>query len=72
MVFIWIMLLGLGYWDICSGHCILNELGGGAYYINGEEIVYDSVDNTQFIKNLVTMSPNNEKLKSCLKILENV
>lgn len=62
---------GLGYWDICSGHCICNELGGGGLYLNGKEILYDTLNNTEFLGNLIVMSPNILKLNKCIKLFEN-
>eukprot|EP00340_Litonotus_pictus_P009773 CAMPEP_0170521172 /NCGR_PEP_ID=MMETSP0209-20121228/6497_1 /TAXON_ID=665100 ORGANISM="Litonotus pictus, Strain P1" /NCGR_SAMPLE_ID=MMETSP0209 /ASSEMBLY_ACC=CAM_ASM_000301 /LENGTH=86 /DNA_ID=CAMNT_0010807877 /DNA_START=674 /DNA_END=931 /DNA_ORIENTATION=+ len=31
---------GLGFWDICAGHALMKEAGGGCFYLSGEETVY--------------------------------
>lgn len=31
---------GLGFWDVCSGHALVKEAGGGLYYLDGSEVIY--------------------------------
>jgi 3'-phosphoadenosine 5'-phosphosulfate (PAPS) 3'-phosphatase len=52
----------IGYWDICAGHALLKELGGGVYNENREEFVYTNEEPTGIITGLLFMSPYCSKI----------
>ena len=53
-------------WDICAGHCIINESGGVLFDLNGKSIKYNQ-KNTLIQPGLVAGSKN--KVDSLLKII---
>ena len=53
-------------WDICAGHCIINESGGVLFDLNGKSIKYNQ-KNTLIQPGLIAGSKN--KVDSLLKII---
>jgi hypothetical protein len=51
----------LGYWDVCAGHALCKELGGGLFYFNGIELAYPAEYN-KFINGNIYMSANKKKI----------
>jgi len=53
-------------WDVCAGHCILNEAGGTMIDMNGTEPTYNN-ENTLFSPGLV--AGNREAVENTLRVL---
>lgn len=53
-------------WDVCAGHCILNEAGGTMIDLNGTEPTYNN-ENTLFSPGLV--AGNREAVENTLRVL---
>jgi fructose-1,6-bisphosphatase/inositol monophosphatase family enzyme len=50
---------GPGLWDVCAGHCLVNELGGWMRYVDGEEILYSCDGGRHLHKSsIMTLSKN--------------
>jgi 3'-phosphoadenosine 5'-phosphosulfate (PAPS) 3'-phosphatase len=60
---------GPGFWDVCAGHCLVNELGGGFSYVDGNEITYMNNGERQLMKGCI-MSLSKEKLAKFLEKFE--
>jgi 3'-phosphoadenosine 5'-phosphosulfate (PAPS) 3'-phosphatase len=50
----------LGYWDVCAGHALCKEVGGGLFYFNGDELLYKKGET--LINGKIYMSPNRKKI----------
>lgn len=66
-----ILFLDLGYWDVCAGHCIAKELGGGLYYLNGEEVTYPCNYTEKNVKDIVILTASGDKVKKFLEVYDN-
>ena len=53
--------MGLGYWDVCAGHALAREVGGGCYYVTGEEIVYPEVSTEKILPKVFCLTSSNKK-----------
>lgn len=53
-------------WDICAGHCIVNEAGGVLMDLNGNEVTYNN-ENTLITPGLV--AGNREAVENTLQVL---
>lgn len=61
-------ILGVGFWDICCGHALNRELGGGCYYLDGTEITYP-MNTKEFLAKPFFIGPSKEKNLLFLKTL---
>lgn len=56
-----INILDLGFWDACTGHCLLNEIGGGFYYFDGSNVKYDITNDNRRMRDYFIICANDEK-----------
>ena len=60
---------GLGYWDICSGHALANEVGGSCWYSDGEEVVYPCNHQDVTLVKTCIISPDIFQISEFLKTI---
>jgi fructose-1,6-bisphosphatase/inositol monophosphatase family enzyme len=58
-----------GFWDVCAGHCLAKELGGGLYHINGDEISY-SLKGDYYLQTGYIWIRDKSKLSKVLDIIK--
>ena len=60
---------GLGFWDICAGHAIANEIGGSCWYITGEEVIYPCTFKEKSVPRSVVIGVSTDQINEFLKKL---
>ena len=46
----------LGLWDVCAGHCLAKEVGGGLFYLDGTEVRYPNDKTSRTLTKTTFMS----------------
>lgn len=59
---------GLGFWDICSVHCLVKELGGGIFYDSGEEVIYPT--KKEVLSDVIIFSRNKDYIEKFISVLK--
>ena len=60
---LFIFYLALGLWDVCAGHALNKEAGGGQYSLDGEEIKYPKSTTSRRLGKVVIITNTKERVK---------
>jgi 3'(2'), 5'-bisphosphate nucleotidase len=61
---------GLGLWDVCAGHSMIKEIGGGLYYLDGSEVSYPNFTSSRYLGNICLMTSNSNRVPKFLNVFK--